>query len=59
MSKDAKITTGLNDRARDETIGQSGARLPDDSGRPVEINEAEAARLRDKLLETTEKKGEA
>jgi hypothetical protein len=51
MAQRAKITTGLNDRPRDETISQTGAGLPDDSSDPVEIDEAEAARIAEKLKE--------
>ncbi|WP_137389909.1 hypothetical protein [Rhodoligotrophos defluvii] len=49
MEKKAKITTGPNDRPRDETIGQSGPGLPDDSSRPVEVDEAEIERARQAL----------
>jgi len=45
-----KITTGPNDRPRNETIAQTGAGLPDDTSRPVEVDEAEVARVRAKLL---------
>ncbi|PAQ11728.1 hypothetical protein [Mesorhizobium temperatum] len=41
-----KITTGTNDRPRNETIGQSGE--PGDSSTPLEVDET-AARLRGKL----------
>lgn len=41
-----KITTGTNDRPRNETIGQSGEGLPDST--PLEVDEA-AARLRKQL----------
>lgn len=41
-----KITTGTNDRPRNETIGQSGE--PDDSSTSLEVDET-AARLRGKL----------
>ncbi|MER9895165.1 hypothetical protein NKJ40_24295 [Mesorhizobium sp. M0119] len=44
-----KITTGANDRPRNETIGQSGEGLPDDSSRPLEVDEGWVARLRNKL----------
>ncbi|TIM10239.1 hypothetical protein [Mesorhizobium sp.] len=40
-----KITTGTNDRPRNETIGQSGEGLPGST--PVEVDET-AARLRGK-----------
>lgn len=45
-----KITTGPNDRPRNETIAQTGAGVPDDTSRPVEVDEAEVARVRAKLL---------
>ena len=45
-----KITTGLNDRPRNETIAQTGAGIPDDTSRPLEVDEAEIARVRAKLL---------
>ncbi len=45
-----KITDGLNDRARDASIGQTAGGLPDDTGRPIEVDEAEIARVRDKLM---------
>ncbi|HEV7253280.1 MAG TPA: hypothetical protein VGN97_09275 [Mesorhizobium sp.] len=45
-----KITTGPNDRPRNETIAQTGAGIPDDTSRPVEVDEAEVARVRAKLL---------
>ncbi|TIN05909.1 hypothetical protein [Mesorhizobium sp.] len=41
-----KITTGTNDRPRNETIGQSDEGLPDSA--PLEVGEA-AARLRKQL----------
>ncbi|RWF58947.1 MAG: hypothetical protein EOS50_01595 [Mesorhizobium sp.] len=46
MAQKSKITTGTNDRPRNETIGQSGE--PDDSSTPLEVDET-AARLRGKL----------
>ncbi|NGP17849.1 hypothetical protein [Devosia aurantiaca] len=45
----AKISNGLNDRPRDETIAQTGAGLPDDSSKPIEVSDAEVAKLREKL----------
>ncbi|MBE7184052.1 MAG: hypothetical protein INR68_06560 [Methylobacterium mesophilicum] len=50
MEEKSKITTGLNDRPRNETIGQTGAGLPDDSGQPVEVDEKQMERMREKLL---------
>ncbi|MDW6023608.1 hypothetical protein SAZ10_17810 [Mesorhizobium sp. BAC0120] len=49
MAQTPKITTGTNDRPRNDTIGQSGEGLPDDSGRPVDVDRAQAALIRDKL----------
>ncbi|RWE12790.1 MAG: hypothetical protein EOS23_04540 [Mesorhizobium sp.] len=46
MAQKLEITTGTNDRPRNETIGQSGE--PDDSSTPLEVDET-AARLRGKL----------
>jgi hypothetical protein len=40
-----KLSTGTNDRPKDETIAQTGDGLPDDSSQPVDIDEREAARL--------------
>jgi len=50
MDDKSKITNGLNDRPRNETISQTGAGLPDDSGHPVEVDEATVERVRRKLL---------
>ncbi|RWK57462.1 hypothetical protein [Mesorhizobium sp.] len=50
-----KITTGTNDRPRNETIGQSGE--PDDSGTPLVVDET-AARVRSKLQGKPEQFGE-
>jgi hypothetical protein len=49
MAQEPKITTGANDRPRNETIGQSGEGLPDDSSRPIEPDETQAALVREKL----------
>lgn len=46
MAQRPKITTGPNDRPIDETIGQSGEGLPDDSSRPVEVEEKSINRVR-------------
>ncbi|HZY67067.1 MAG TPA: hypothetical protein VFE52_00680 [Devosia sp.] len=46
---DPKISTGPNDRPKDETIAQTGAGLPDDSGHPVEVDEQEAARIEENI----------
>lgn len=50
MGNDDKITNGLNDRPRDETIAQSGGGIPDDSSQPLEIDDAEVERVRRKLV---------
>lgn len=42
---ETKITDGANDRPRDASIGQSAGGLPDDSGRPIEIDEKQASRI--------------
>lgn len=42
-------SNGPNSRPRNDTIGQSGAGIPDDSSRPVEIDEAEAKRIEDAI----------
>lgn len=44
-----KITTGANDRPRDETIAQTGPGLPDDSGQPIEADEADIEKVRERL----------
>ncbi|HEV7436058.1 MAG TPA: hypothetical protein VGO22_14455 [Pseudorhizobium sp.] len=49
MNDDKKITNGLNDRPRNETIAQSGGGIPDDSSQPVEVDDAEVDRVRDNL----------
>jgi hypothetical protein len=45
-----KSTTGANDRPKDASIGQTAEGVPDDSGRPVEVDEDEVAKVREKLL---------
>lgn len=45
----SKISTGANDRPRDETIAQSGEGLPDDSGKPIEVDDDEVERVKAKL----------
>jgi len=46
MDKKPKITTGANDRPRDETISQTGEGLPDDTSRPVDVDDATVERVR-------------
>lgn len=54
-----KITDGANDRPRDASIGQSAVGLPDDSGRPVMVDEAEAKRMEASLQVEGEDETEA
>jgi RecJ-like exonuclease len=56
MAQKPEITTGTNDRPRNETIGQSGEGLP--GSKPLEVDEA-AARLRGKLQAKSAQFGEA
>lgn len=49
MDKDQKITDGMNDRPRNDTIGQSGPGIPDDSSRPVDLDEEAVDRARSNL----------
>jgi hypothetical protein len=49
MNQDQKTTDGANDRSRSDTIAQSGPGLPDDSGQPVEVDEAAVDRARSNL----------
>ncbi|GEP07535.1 hypothetical protein [Methylobacterium oxalidis] len=42
-------STGTNARPRDATIAQTGEGIPDDSGRPVYVDEAEAKRIEKKI----------
>ena len=51
MQKNTKITTGPNDRPRDETIAGTGEGLPDDSSRPPELDQAQIERMRRSLVE--------
>jgi ribosomal protein S13 len=45
----SKLTTGLNDRPKGETIAQTGAGIPDDTGRAPELDEEEAAKIEQKI----------
>lgn len=58
MAQKSKITTGTNDRPRNETIGQSGEGLPDDSSMSLEVDETAVARLRKQLQGKPEQFGE-
>jgi hypothetical protein len=59
MDRKPKITTGANDRARDETISQTGAGLPDDTSRPVDVDDATVERVRQQLLAGSRQPSEA
>lgn len=50
MDKQSKISTGTNDRSRNETIAETGPGIPDDSGRLVELTDAEIERMTASLL---------
>ncbi|SDA11120.1 hypothetical protein SAMN02799622_00531 [Methylobacterium sp. UNC378MF] len=49
MSKEPPISDGPSYRPRDETIAQTGGGLPNDTGQLVEIDDAEAARIEQKI----------
>jgi hypothetical protein len=49
QSQEPPISDGQSGRPRDETIAQTGRGLPNDTGRPVEVDEAEAARIEQKI----------
>lgn len=52
--RNPKLSTGTNDRPKDETISQTGEGLPDDSSQPVDIDESEAARLEQSIRDLGE-----
>ncbi|RWQ29610.1 MAG: hypothetical protein EOS20_32690 [Mesorhizobium sp.] len=56
MARKLEITTGTNDRPRNETIGQSGEGLPGST--PLEVDET-AARLGNQLQGKPEQFGQA
>jgi hypothetical protein len=45
----SKISTGPNARPRDASISSTAPGLPDDTSRPVEVDEAEVERMERKL----------
>ncbi|WP_172122872.1 MULTISPECIES: hypothetical protein [unclassified Devosia] len=49
----SKVTTGANDRPKDETIAQTGAGLPDDTSLPVDVSDEDVERACQKLTEGT------
>jgi hypothetical protein len=50
MAQTPKITTGSNDRPRNETISQTGGGLPDDSSAQVAVDDVTIERIRNGLL---------
>lgn len=44
-----KLTDGLNDRPKDAPIGQTGEGLPDDTSRPVDVDDSTIDAVRNKL----------
>jgi hypothetical protein len=49
MEKKPKISTGANDRPRDESIAQTAGGLPDDSSGVVDVEEVKIERVRARL----------
>lgn len=52
MADKAKVMGGTNDHPKNDTIAQTGHGLPDDSSRPVEVDEAAVRRARESLKGT-------
>jgi hypothetical protein len=44
-----KLTNGLNDRPKNASIGQSAEGFPDDSGRPVDVEDRVVEAVKRKL----------
>jgi hypothetical protein len=51
-----KLANGLNDRPRNNSIGQTAEGFPDDSGQPVEVDEKTIEATRKKLSEDPREK---
>lgn len=51
MTARPKITTGPNDRPKDETIAQTGPGLPDNTSQPVEATDEQIERAKESLRE--------
>ena len=49
MTKNQKISGGMNDRPQHDPMDQSGAGFPDDSSRPIEADDATIGRVREDL----------
>jgi hypothetical protein len=56
MPGNSKITTGLNDRPKSASIAQSGPGIPDDSGSPIEADDGQIERMKEKLTENPREK---
>ncbi|MGI6852382.1 hypothetical protein [Mesorhizobium sp. 1B3] len=56
MTARPKITTGSNDRPKDDTIAQTGPGLPDDTSRPVEATDDQIKHAKESLRETPRQK---
>jgi hypothetical protein len=54
--KNEKITNGLNDRPKNNSIGQTAEGFPDDSGQPVAADERTIEATRKKLSEDPREK---
>ncbi len=52
----SKLTDGLNDRPKDAPIGQTAEGLPDDSSRPVDVDDETVDAVRKKLSEDPREK---
>jgi hypothetical protein len=52
----SKLTDGLNDRPKDAPIGQTAEGLPDDSSRPVDVDDETVDAVRKKLSENPREK---
>lgn len=46
----ASISNGPNARPRNESIAQSAGGMPNDTSQPIEVDDAEVERIREKLL---------
>ncbi len=49
MQNKSKISTGPNSRPRNESIAQTAPGQPDDTSSPVNVDDAEVERIREKL----------
>ncbi len=49
LSQEPPISNGQSGRPRDETIAQTGAGLPNDTGEPIQIDADEVRRIEEKI----------